>query len=248
MGDGNKLSLLGHLAELRSRLLKGVIAVVITCIISFVFADRIFQILVLPLNAVPLIYIDMTEMIGVYMKVCLAAGIFLAMPYLVYQMLMFVMPALTAKEKRYVFFVLPWIALMFIGGVVFSYYVLLPPATQFLTSFGSNIAAPQTRIGSYINVVTRVMLATGIVFEMPVISTFLARLGIITPGWLASKRKIAIVGAFVLGAIITPTFDPVNQTLVAAPLVVLFEVSILLAKLVQRRQPKTVMAAPNAAS
>ncbi len=238
MGNEKKLSLLGHLVELRSRLIKVVIAVAITCIISFVFADRIFDILVRPLNGVPLIYIDMTEMIGVYMKVCLAAGICLAMPYLVYQILMFIMPALTRKEKRYILWVLPWIALMFIGGVVFSYFVLLPPATQFLTNFGSQIASPQIRIGSYINVVTRVMLATGIVFEMPVISTFLARLGIITPGWLAGKRKIALVGAFVLGAIITPTFDPINQTLVAAPLIVLYEVSIILAKLVQKRRDK----------
>jgi sec-independent protein translocase protein TatC len=248
MGNEKKLSLLGHLAELRSRLFKVVIAVIITCIISFVVADRIFQILVLPLNGVPLIYIDMTEMIGVYMKVCLAAGIFLAMPYLVYQLLMFVMPALTPKEKRYILYALPWIALMFIGGVVFSYFILVPPATHFLTSFGTEIASPQIRIGSYITVVTRVMLATGVVFELPVISTFLARLGIITPGWLAGKRKLAFVGAFILGAIITPTVDPVNQALVAAPLIVLFEMSILLAKLVQPRQPKTVMVAPDIVS
>jgi sec-independent protein translocase protein TatC len=186
----------------------------------------------------------MTEMIGVYMKVCLAAGIFLAMPYLVYQVLMFLLPALTARERKYIFYILPWIALMFIGGVVFSYFVLVPPATQFLTSFGSEIATPQIRIGSYITVVTRVMLATGVVFELPVISTFLARLGIISPGWLAGKRKIAYVGAFVAGAIITPTFDPVNQCLVAAPLIVLFEVSILLAKLVQPRPSRAPAAAP----
>ncbi len=248
MGNEKKLSLLGHLVELRGRLIKAVIAVAITCIIAFVFADRIFEVLVRPLNGVPLIYIDMTEMIGVYMKVCLAAGIGLAMPYLVYQLLMFIMPALTRKEKRYVLVVLPWIALMFIGGVVFSYFILVPPATQFLTSFGSQIATPQIRIGSYINVVTRVMLATGIVFEMPVISTFLARLGIITPGWLAGKRKIAFVGAFVLGAIITPTFDPLNQTLVAAPLIVLYELSIFLARLVQPKQTRAVVTAPNAVS
>jgi sec-independent protein translocase protein TatC len=239
-----KMGILGHLAELRSRLLKGVIAVIITSILAFIFADRIFQVLVLPLNGVPLIYIDMTEMVGVYMKVCMAGGIFCAMPYLVYQVLMFLSPALTPREKKYIYFILPWIFLMFVGGIAFSYFVLIPPAVQFLTSFGNNIATPQIRIGSYITVVTRVLLATGISFELPVITTFLARLGVITPGWLASKRKLAVILALIIGAIITPTPDPINQLLVAGPLYILYEMSIWLAKLVQRRQLKTVISEP----
>lgn len=248
MGDEKKLSFLGHLVELRRRLIRSVIAVIITTIISFIFAEQIFRVLTLPIKGTPLIYIDMTEMISIYMIVCLATGIFLAMPYLVYQLLMFVAPALTRKEKKYVFLVLPWIALMFVGGVLFSYFVMIPPAARFLTTFGSEIATPQIRIGSYISVVTRLMLASGVVFEFPVISTFLARLGIITPEWLAAKRKPAIIIAFILGAIITPTPDPINQSLVAVPLVVLFEMSIWLAKLVRRRQPKAVVSLPTPAS
>jgi sec-independent protein translocase protein TatC len=156
-------------------------------------ADRIFHILTVPIGGTPLIYIDMTEMIGVYMKVCLAAGVFLAMPYLVYQIIMFISPALTRKEKRYVYLVLPWIALMFVGGVVFSYFVLLPPAVNFLTTFGGDIANPQIRIGSYTTVVTRVMLATGIAFELPVISTFLG-LGVITSAWLMIAKNVGCPG------------------------------------------------------
>ncbi len=125
---------------------------------------------------------------------------------------------------------------MFIAGVAFSYYIMLPPAINFLLTFGSNIAIPQIRIGSYITVATRVMLAAGIIFELPVISTFLARLGVITSSWLASKRKFAVVLAFILGAVITPTADPVNQCLLAAPLIVLYEMSIWLAKLVQPKK------------
>jgi len=180
----------------------------------------------------------MTEMIGIYMKVSLAGGIMLTMPYLVYHIIMFVSPALTRREKRYVYLILPWIALMFAGGVVFAYFILIPPATRFLLSFGSDIASPEIRIGNYISLVTRLLLSIGLVFELPVITTFLARLGIITSRWLASKRKIAIIFAFVLAAIITPTFDPINQTLVAAPLIILYEMSIWLAKLVQRRKPR----------
>jgi sec-independent protein translocase protein TatC len=124
---------------------------------------------------------------------------------------------------------------MFLGGVAFSYFVLLPPAIRFLFSFGSNIATPQIRIGSYIDVVTRLMFITGCIFELPVATTFLAKLGVVTSEWLAGKRKWAIILAFVLGAIITPTVDPLNQTLIAAPLIVLYEMSIWLAKLVQSK-------------
>ncbi len=242
MASDRKLSFVGHIIEFRNRLMWSVIAVVITTIIAFVFEDQIFHILTKPAEGYQLIYIDMTEFLGVYMKVGLTAGIILAMPFLVYQVIMFIAPALTPKEKRYVYIVLPWIFLMFITGVVFSYFVLLPPAVKFLLSFGSEIATPQIRIGSYITVVTRVILATGLVFELPVVSTFLARLGIISYEWLAGKRKWAIILAFVAGAIITPTFDPVNQTLVSLPLIVLYELSIWLAKLVRPRQKRAAVA------
>jgi sec-independent protein translocase protein TatC len=179
-------------------------------------------------------------MIGIVMRVCLISGIILAIPYLTYEFIMFVAPALTPKEKRYVYLILPWIALMFAGGVVFGYFILIPPAIRFLTTFGSNIATPQIRIANYISIVTRLLLAIGLVFEMPVVSTFLARLGIVSSQWLASKRKIAIILAFVLAAIITPTFDPINQSLVAVPLVVLYELSIWLARLVQKKKADAV--------
>ncbi len=248
MSNEKKLTTLGHLFELRHRLIHCVVAILITTIISFVFVKQIFNVLILPAEGINLIYIEMTEMIGTYMKVCLTSGIILAMPYLTYQFLMFVSPALTPKEKRYVYLILPWIALMFAGGVVFSYFILVPPATKFLITFGSDIATPQIRIGNYIAIVTRLLLAIGLVFEMPVITTFLARLGIITPKWLSDKRKPAIIFAFILAAIITPTFDPLNQILVAAPLIVLYEISIWLAKLVQRRELKTAMPTTRPAS
>jgi len=240
MSNDKKLTFLGHLGELRQRLIRCVIAVVITSIISFVFFKPIFYYLILPAGDINLVYIEMTEMIGTIMKVCLTSGIILAMPYLTYQLLMFVSPALTRKEKRYVYLILPWIALMFVGGVAFGYFILIPPATKFLITFGSDIATPQIKIGNYISIVSRLLLAIGLAFEMPVVTTFLAKLGIITSKWLASKRKIAIISAFILAAIITPTFDPINQSLVAVPLIILYEMSIWLAKLVRRKEPREV--------
>ena len=236
MSDEKKLTVLSHLMELRGRLIKSAIAVVITSIISFIFAEWIFNILILPAGGINLVYIEMTEMIGTYMKVSLASGIILAMPYLIYHFIMFISPALTRKEKKYVYLVLPWIALMFIAGVVFGYFILVPPATRFLLTFGSDIATPQIKVGNYISIITRLLLAIGFVFEMPVVTTFLARIGIIKPKWLSDRRKVAIIVAFILAALITPTFDPINQSLVAVPLIVLYELSIWLAKLVYRKE------------
>ena len=235
-----KISVLGHLDELRKRLIRVVIAVAITSILSFVFYEQLFDILISPTQNINLIYIEMTEMIGTIMRVCLFSGVLLAMPYLTYELIMFVSPALTRREKRYVYFILPWIALMFAAGVSFGYFLMIPRITEFLITFGSGIATPQIKIGNYISVVTRLLLVVGLVFEIPVLTTFLARIGIITPKWLVSKRKIAIILAFVLAAIITPTIDPINQTIVAAPLVVLYEISIWLARLVYKREPRAV--------
>jgi len=242
MSDDKKLTVLGHLGELRSRLIKCVIAVAITSLISFIFAKQIFDILILPAGEIDLIYIEMTEMIGTYMRVSLASGIILAMPYLIYQVVMYVSPALTRKEKKYVYLILPWVTLMFVGGVAFSYFILIPPATKFLITFGSDIATPQIKIGNYISIVTRLLVAIGLVFELPVLTTFLARIGVITPKWLAGKRKLAIIFAFILAAIITPTFDPINQSLVAIPLIILYEMSIWLAKLVHRGKKEESLA------
>jgi sec-independent protein translocase protein TatC len=244
MSKEKKLTFLGHLSELRHRLLKCAIVLLVTTIISFVFARQIFHVLILPAGGIELVYIEMTEMIGTYMKVSLASGIILAMPYLVYQGIMFVSPALTRREKRNVNLIIPWIALMFIGGVVFGYFILMPPATKFLVSFGSDIASPQIKIGNYISIVTRILLAIGCVFELPVITTFLARLGVITPVWLSRKRKVAYIFAFIVAAIATPTIDPINQCLVALPLMVLYELSIWLAKLVQPKESRMMASSP----
>jgi sec-independent protein translocase protein TatC len=240
MSKNKNLTILGHFHELRNRLIKCVIAVIITTTISFIFARQIFNIMILPAGGINLIYIEMTEMVGTYMKVCLTSGVILAMPYLIFQFIMFVSPALTRKEKKYVYLVLPWVGLMFVAGVIFGYFVLIPPAVKFLTTFGSDIAVPQIKIGNYVSIVSRLLLAIGFVFELPVVTTFLSRLGIITPKWLSSKRKPAVILAFLVGAIITPTFDPINQTLVSVPLIILFEMSIWLAKLVQRKEGRVV--------
>lgn len=235
--NDKQMTFTSHLAELRQRLIKSVIALVITTIIAFIFARYIFDFLIRPApDDISLIYIEMTGMITTYFKVALMGGLVLAMPVLVYQCIMFVSPALTRREKRYVYMALPWITLMFIGGFAFGYFVLVPPATNFLLSFMTDVARPEIKIDNYVSIVTRLLVALGLVFETPVIITFLARLGIVKPEWLARKRRWAIVVAFILAAVITPTFDPINQSLVAIPLIILYEMSIWLAKIAYRKR------------
>jgi sec-independent protein translocase protein TatC len=225
-----------HLQELRRRLIICLAAVAAGILIAFIFADQLFAILIRPAGNVSLIFVEVTEMLSTYMQVCLIGGIIIAMPVLVYELIAFVSPALNPGEKKSLWIILPFILLMFAGGVLFGYFVLIPPAMQFLLSIGAGIATPQIRIGNYISLVSRLLLAIGLVFETPVITTFLARLGVLSSKWLAAQWKWAVILAFVLGAVITPTIDPVNQTLVAVPLIILYLLSILLARLVEKRK------------
>ncbi len=234
-----KMPVQGHLGELRSRIIKCCVALVITTSIGLVFYQPIFEFLRRPAEDLGLIFTDLTEFIGTYFRVALSAGIAVAMPYLVYQIFAFIAPGMTSKEKRYVLTMLPGVVIMFLLGCAFAYFVAMPPALRFLYTFGSDIATPMIKISNYVTVVIRLLLALGLVFETPIIIMALARMGLVTPQWLADKRKYWIVIAFIISALITPTFDPINQTIVAAPLIILYELSIYLSKIVYReRKPQ----------
>ena len=232
------MTLRDHLEELRKRLFYVAAAVVLGTAVAFVFRDRVLDFLLAPgFDRIPdtrPIYTEVTEMVAVTMKVSLMAGVVVALPVVLYQLVMFVTPGLTRREKVYLFIFLPGTVVVFGLGVAFAYYVLFPPAFRFLFTFGANNADAVIRIGSYMNVVTVLLFWMGIIFEMPLVMFFLARLGVVTAGFLARFRRYAVILAFVAGAIITPTMDPINQTLVALPIIVLYEVGILLARLGQR--------------
>ena len=239
--EEKKYTLLGHLQELRRRLVYSVIFLVITIAISFVFAEQIFDFLISRVPPdVPLIYTEVAEKISIYMKVCLYSGIVLAMPFVVYQIVMFIRPALTRKERGYLYLLLPAVILFFLGGAAFAYYVFLPSALDFLLggSYLSDIE-PFIKIGNYINFVVQIVFCMGLVFELPVIAFFLAKIGVVSYQWLGRQRKWAFVAAFILAAIITPTPDPINQTIVAVPIILLYELGIWLAW-IARRKPAAV--------
>lgn len=241
-----EISLGGHLGELRRRLTISVLTLVVTTVIAFTFHRVIFHLLTGPIQGVEslrdqkLVFTQMTEMIGITMKVSLMGGVVLASPMLMYQVLMFIAPGLTSKEKRYVFALLPGAMLSFVAGVAFGYYVLLPPALRFLLTFGSDIATPLIRVGSYINLVVTLLFWLGVAFETPLIMFFLSKIGVVTPRALARQRRLAMVVAFILGGLITPTFDPVNQSLVAVPIILLYELGIWLARLARLGQKKSL--------
>ena len=236
MGQDKKLSITEHLLELRSRLIKSVIALCVCIGISIPLAHYVFDILKSRAPGIDLVFIDVTEMLGTYMKVVFYCGIALSLPYLIYQLVRFLSPAMTDKEKRYLYFSMPLVVLLFVAGVSFAYFIFLPPALNILLHFGGDIARPMIDVSSYVSVLVRLLLAVGLVFEMPLVITLLAKLGVVSPQKLAKGRKWAVLAAFVLGAVITPTVDPVNQTLIAAPIIVLYELSIWLAKLVYPRK------------
>ena len=154
-----------------------------------------------------------------------------SLPFFLLQMSLFVAPGLGRKERRWLYFLLPFAIASFFSGVAFGYFVLLPPAINFLLNFGGDVATPLIRIGSYVNLVTMLLFWMGLSFEPPIVMFFLAKVGIVTPRAFAGKRKYAVVGAFIAGAMITPTFDPVNQALVAGPIIVLYEVGYWLSRL-----------------
>lgn len=237
MSDEKRMTLVEHLAELRQRLIVLVAVVALTTALSFLFAGYLFEILIRPAGGVTLIYTEVTEMLGTYMKVALLSGLILALPVITYELVMFVAPGLTRQEKRYLYLLLPGVTLSFVAGAAFAYFVLVPPALNFLLTFGGDIATPQIKIGNYISTVSSLLFWIGIIFEIPLVIFFLARIGVVNPRLLSQFRPYAMVGAFLLGAVITPTFDPINQALVAAPLVLLYEMGILLAR-VARRTPR----------
>ncbi|PKB60223.1 MAG: twin arginine-targeting protein translocase TatC [SAR202 cluster bacterium Ae2-Chloro-G2] len=225
-----------HLTELRRRLTWSAAVVFLTTVIAFIFHQQILQVLMAPAgNFTELpqnkpVYTELTEFIGIAMKASLFVGIFGSLPFLLWQMVMFSAPGLNPTEKRYLYFLMPITILVFLAGSAFGYFMLFPPAVKFLLTFGSNVATPMIRIGNYINLMLSLLFWMGIVFELPIILFFLSRIGVVSPEFLARNRRWAIVISFVLGAIITPTLDPINQAFVAGPIIVLYEVGVLLSK------------------
>ncbi|TMB78506.1 MAG: twin-arginine translocase subunit TatC [Chloroflexi bacterium] len=253
-----ELSLVQHLGELRDRLMVAGIAVLITTIIAFLFSVDIVRILLVPVNCeffhvdpshfpyvtpeyichetrTKLIALSPTENFTTFLRVSLFSGIALAMPVILFEIYAYIDPALFPKERRFVrLTVLPVLGL-FLTGMAFCYFILLPNAIKFLINFGGDVIENQLRASDYISFVTTFILGVGLVFEVPAIIYTVVRVGVVPRSWLTRQRRYVFLLAFVVGAVITPTPDPFNQTLVAVPMYLLFELGLFLARFVPAR-------------
>src|SRR5262245_25618054 len=237
----DKMPFMEHLGELRTRIVRSLVALLVALCVTLPFSQRIVDYLARPVQATGhnLVFLALTEAFWVQMKVAMLVGLFLASPAILWQIWAFVAPGLHEHEKKYAGpFVLIG-SVLFIGGGVFSLKVVTPFAIQFLLSYSRPGLQPMISIGNYVAFLLKFTLAFGLVFELPLAITILARMGVVTPAVLAKNRKYAILGAFIAGAILTPTPDAFNQALMAGPLIILYEIGIIAARVFGRPPAST---------
>jgi len=230
----NPQELLVHFDALRKHLVRIVIVLGIATALSFIFSSQILHILAAPLEDGfdSLIAIDVTEPIGTVMRVSLLSGFALVFPYIALELWLFIAPGLKRSSRYYGLIAIPVTTIFFLGGMAFAYFVMLPTALPFLLNFGGINTIP--RVSSYIKFVTNIMFWLGVAFEFPIVIFILASLGLVSAKTLAKHWRLAVVIIAVIAALITPTVDPVNMTLVMGPLILLYILSIGLAKIAQR--------------
>ena len=244
-----------HLAELRKRLIWSAVWIVIGFGACFNYSEDILKLLMWPMNtkleilttfpyiiSVPaavqqkLHYTTLIEPFWTHLKIGLISGIMLVFPLVTYQIWKFISPGLLPKERRYAGVFVFFSTLFFCIGVLFCYFLLLPFAIPFLLSYKTDDLIAIIKIGDYTDFVMKFLLASGLVFELPLIIVLLSRMGIVSPSWLAKYRKYAFLCSFILGAILTPTPDVFNQTLISIPIYLLYESGILLARMFGKKK------------
>jgi sec-independent protein translocase protein TatC len=239
--EPGKMSFFDHLTELRTRIVWSLIPAAVGLGIALYFTSNVMKFLMRHLTT-ELVFTTPTEAFWTYMKVAMILGLFIAMPIILWNVWAFVAPGLHKHERKYA---APFViigSLLFIGGGAFAMLVVVPFAITFLVSFGQDQGLkPMITISSYIDFILKFTLAFGVVFEMPVVITLLSMLGIVTPQFLSKNRKYAILINFVIAAVLTPTPDIVNQSLMAGPLIVLYEVGIICARVVGRKKAKAAV-------
>lgn len=233
--EANKaeMSLIDHLQELRRRLIISIVAVVVCSGVTYFYSQELVHFITAP--AGKLYYMNPAEAFFTYLKASFFAGLLLALPVVLYQMWAFVLPALTNQERKVSFVLVPSSVLLFFTGLAFSYFFVLPAGIKFFVGFATDELQPLFSIGQYFSFVISFLLPFGVIFELPLFLVVLAKMGIISSAYLVSKRKIMLVMSFVVGAVISPTPDIFSQTMVAIPILVLYELSILLVKYVLRK-------------
>ena len=237
----SEMGFLDHLEELRWRIIKGLLAIIVGSAVSFGFIDQILEILLKPTTAtsyrIALQVLSVQGMFLIKWFIAFISGFVLAMPVVVYQIWRFVTPGLKINEKRYALPVVLFACISFITGVSFGYLVLIPFSLEFFSGMGAGLVENNFSITYYFSFLTWLLLGAGLVFQLPVLSLFLSAIGVLTPPFMRHYRRHAIVTILILSSFITPP-DPVSMLMMAVPLVVLYEISIGVSWMVNhRREP-----------
>lgn len=240
MDDDKKQPFLSHLEELRERLIKSFIAVGVGCIIGYIFKEELFNILILPLkDLLPegdrIIFTGLPEMFFTYLKTAFIAGILFASPVVFYQMWMFIAPGLYQHEKQYIIPFVFFSTVLFVGGALFGYFIVFPMGFKFFLGYSNEYLQALPSVKKYFSLSYRLLLAFGIVFQLPLLIFFLSKMGLVTVDFLRRRRPFAILMAFIIGAILTPP-DIVSQIMMSIPLIVLYEIGIIVAVMGRRKK------------
>jgi sec-independent protein translocase protein TatC len=240
MESDDRSPLLGRLGEIRKRFVRAAIAVGIGFAVSYGFSEKLFEILAFPLKSNMatgdrLVYTSLPEMFFVYIKTALVAGLLLAAPYVFYQIYLFVAPGFYQRERKNVILFVLCSTVLFVGGSLFGYFVVFPAGFKFFLAFSSDYLRALPSVKQYFSLSVKLLFAFGFVFELPVVAFFLSRMGVVTADFLKEKRRYAILLIFIIAAFLTPP-DVISQFLMAVPLMVLYEFSILIAKIAGKKK------------
>ena len=234
-----RMTLLEHLDELRRRILRTLIVVLVAFFACFAFAEDIYEVLAVPIkpHVDKLAFLRITDPFIVYIKVALLAAIFLTSPYLVGQLWGFVSPGLYRREKRYAIPFIFFGSFFFLGGGLFGYFIAFPFAVDFLINLGDNFE-PVITVDFYLNTLMNILLGLAVMFQLPIVIFMLSQLGVVTPKFLMRHFRWAVLIIVIISAAITPTPDVVNMTIVAAPTLLLYLLGVGASALVQRRRKR----------
>lgn len=229
MSSEKEMSLIEHLTELRSRLIKAILAIIIFSLLAYFFSEELLEYLTEPVGE--LIFLSPAEAFLTYIKVSIIFGVLASLPIVFYQFWKFLLPALRKNEKKFFYILLPSSLFLFYGGILFCFYVVLPLGIRFLLNFGGPHLEPMISLGAYISFLLALLIPFGMIFELPLILNLMVKLKILSVKRIVAARKYVIILIFVVGAILTPP-DIITQVLLALPLILLFEASILVAKII----------------
>ncbi|MGE5576528.1 MAG: twin-arginine translocase subunit TatC [Syntrophothermus sp.] len=233
-------SLLGHLDELRRRLIWIAVFLAVATVAAYFYAPRLL-LQMAGSTLKQMVFLGPSEAFFAQIKIAVAVGAVATLPVALWHVWRFISPSLNRRQRRLSFLLVPICFLLFLGGAAFAYFVIAPAALRFFLTFASDNLEAMITVNNYVSFVLGLALPFGLVFELPVLVLFLAWLGVIKPQALARKRRYAVLGIFVLAAVLTPTPDVFTQAMMALPMILLFEISIIITRLVWRKKRKAVV-------